>query len=293
MTPKTPDPLPRVAVLPYGQRLGWQPQRLRLTDLHWPLGVPEGIEGQTLADLSPDDHLLTPPHNSLYLRPSFGTRARVSVMLLEPRAVHHRQMALIRLFHTRFFRVLTADTELLAQCPNAAFFPIAGSQVPDWQDLDLGKHAMCSLIASAKAKQPGHKLRHEIVSWCRETGQDVEIMGRGYKPFARKSDGLAPYRYSIVIENTREQNYFSEKLIDALLCETVPIYWGCPNIADFLETDGMVICNTRADIETAIARMSEADYTSRLPALRRARDVAARSYTDFYVRAAQTILQQA
>lgn len=288
----TPRPMPRVCVLPYGKRLGWQPQRLRLTDLHWPLGVPDGIDQLTLADLSPDDHLLTPPHDTLYLRPSFGTRARVSVMLLEPRAVHHRHMALIALFQKRFHRVLTADTKLMAQCANAVFFPIAGSWVPDWQSLPLEKHAMCSLIASAKAKQAGHKLRHDLVAWCRETGQDVQIMGRGYKPFDRKSDGLAPYRYSIVIENCREQNYFSEKLIDALLCDTVPIYWGCPNIGDFFDTDGMVICETKADIQAAVAAMSQADYAARLPALRRARDVAARSYTDFYVRAAQTLLTE-
>lgn len=281
---------PRVCVLPYGQRLGWQPARVPLSDLHWPLGVPDGIAGQTLADLGPDDHLLTPPNTVLFFRPTFGTRARVSVMLLEPRAVHHKHMTLIRLFHRRFHRVLTADSALLTQCPNAAFFPIAGSWVPDWQDIDLSKQAMCSLIASGKTKQAGHKLRHTVVDWSRKTGQDIDIMGRGYKPFAEKSDGLARYRYSIVIENAREQNYFTEKLIDALLCQTVPIYWGCPNIGDFFDTGAMVICNSMADIQRAIAQMSEADYAARLPALIRARDVAANKYTDFYVRAAQTVL---
>lgn len=285
--------IPKVCVLPYKQRLGSKPSRLRLTDLHWPLGVPEGIGAQTLADLSADDHLLTPPHTTLFFRPSFGTRARISVMLLEPRAVHYKLMALIRVFNRRFYRILTADNYLLAQCPNAAFFPIAGSWVPDWPNIDLRKYAMCSLIASGKTKQPGHKLRHVIAGWCRETGQDVDIMGRGYKPFAEKSDGLAPYRYSIVIENAREQNYFTEKLIDALLCNTVPIYWGCPNIGDFLDTDAMMICDNISDLQRMIGQMSEADYTARLPALHRARAVAASKYMDFYVRAAQTVLDEA
>jgi hypothetical protein len=281
---------PKVCVLPYKQRLGWLPWRLSLTKLSWPLGVPDGIEGHTLADLSPDDHLLIPPHTSLFFHTSFGTRGRVSVMVLEPRAVHRKQLALIRLFHRRFYRVLTADSLLLSVCSNAEFFPIAGSWVPDWEKTDRTKHGMCSLIASGKAKLPGHKLRHAVVKWSRETGQDIEVMGRGYKPFVEKSDGLAPYRYSVIIENAREQNYFSEKLIDALLCDTVPIYWGCPNIGDFFDTDGMMICNNMADVQQAIGRMSEADYAARLPALNRARDVAASTYMDFYVRAAQTIM---
>lgn len=286
------QPSPKVCVLPYRQRLGWRPARLPLSELHWPLGMPDGIEGQTLADLTPRDHILTPPHTTLFLRPHFGTRARVSVMLLEPRAVHHKHMTLIGLFHRRFHRVLTADATLLAKCPNAAFFPIAGSWVPDWQTLDLTKTAMCSLIASGKTKQRGHKLRHAVAEWAKATNQDVDIMGRGYKPFDVKSDGLAPYRYSIVIENAREQNYFTEKLVDSLLCRTVPIYWGCPNIGDFFDTGGMMICNDMEDIRNAVAQMSETDYTARLPALERARDEAAATYTDFYVRAAQTVLAE-
>lgn len=280
---------PRICVLPYRQRLGWRASKLPLSKLHWPLGVPEGIEGQTLADLLPTDHLLTPPHSSLYMRPTFGTRARVSVMIMEPRAVHQRHMTLLRLFRRRFHRILTSDSALLRQVPNAVFFPTAGSWVPDWQDIDLTKHAMCSLIASGKTKQLGHKLRHEVVGWIRETGQDIDVMGRGYKPFEEKSDGLAPYRYSIVIENAREDGYFSEKLIDAVLCNTVPIYWGCPNIAEFFDTGGMVICHDMADIQRAIAQMSQADYEARLPALAAARDVAV-NYTESYGRAARTVL---
>jgi Glycosyltransferase family 10 (fucosyltransferase) C-term len=129
-----------------------------------------------------------------------------------------------------------------------------------------------------------------MVQWCRETGQDIDIMGRGYKPFSEKSAGLAPYRYSIVIENAREENYFTEKLVDALLCNTVPIYWGCPNIADFFDTSGMILCETMADLQRAVEQMSEADYTSRLPGLEAARNVAI-GYADIYPRAAKTLLE--
>jgi hypothetical protein len=277
-------------VLPYRQRLGWRASTRPLSDLHWPLGRPTDIEGLTLADLLPTDHLLTFPHKSLFLRPSFGTKARVSVMILEPRAIHHRYMTLARILHRRFHRVLTSDSQLLTQIPNSVLFPCGGSWVPAWQQIDLTKSAMCSLIVSAKRKQTGHKLRHDLVQWCNETGQDIAIMGRGYKPFAEKSDGLAPFRYSVIIENTREKGYFTEKLIDALLCNTVPIYWGCPNIADFFDTKGMLLCENMADIQRAIGAMSEADYAARVPTLAAARAVAA-NYVDYDQRAAKILLE--
>lgn len=46
-----------------------------------------------------------------------------------------------------------------------------------------------------------------------------------------------PYHYQLVMENSQETNYFSEKFADAILSWNIPIYWGCPNIHDFFPTD--------------------------------------------------------
>ena len=116
-------------------------------------------------------------------------------------------------------------------------------------------------------------------------------MGRGYLPFEQKSDGLAPYRYSVVIENVREKNYFSEKLIDAILCSTVPIYWGCPNIGDFMDTSGMILCESEDDIIAAVQSVSEQDFNARLPRLRDIQPLAA-EFGAFERRAAQALLDQ-
>lgn len=41
------------------------------------------------------------------------------------------------------------------------------------------------------------------------------------------------YKFSIVIENSRNINYFSEKLIIPLLCGCTPLYLGCTNIETY------------------------------------------------------------
>ena len=48
------------------------------------------------------------------------------------------------------------------------------------------------------------------------------------------------FQFSVVVENTKESNYFSEKLVDCLLMKTIPIYWGCPNISAWFDTTGWV-----------------------------------------------------
>ena len=52
------------------------------------------------------------------------------------------------------------------------------------------------------------------------------------------------FQYSIVIENSREPCYFSEKLIDCLITKTIPIYYGCENISEYFNTTGWIILET-------------------------------------------------
>jgi hypothetical protein len=280
----------RVCVLPYRQKLGLRPSRLLLKNMEWPLGRPDGLDDQTLGDLTEDDHLLVPARKAVMLRPKLGTRAKVSVFFMEPRAIHGKYMAWLLVFHRGFHRILTGDAQLLQSLPNAVLFPLGGSWVTDWASVDTTKHRMCSLIASEKAKQTGHKLRHAVVAWVRATGQDVEIMGRGYRPFAEKAEGLAPFRYSIVIENSREPNYFTEKLIDAMLCNTIPIYWGCPNIGEFFDTSGMILCQSLGDIQAAVQRLSPEDFQARQAAAVENRARAA-AFATIQERAARTVLE--
>ena len=48
-----------------------------------------------------------------------------------------------------------------------------------------------------------------------------------------KFEALTKYKYSICIENCQRLNYFTEKFTDAILCWTIPIYYGCTNICDY------------------------------------------------------------
>ncbi|GHF54759.1 hypothetical protein [Seohaeicola zhoushanensis] len=280
---------PAVAVLPYGHHQKSGLQATPVDELIWPLGRPDWLYGGTLADLRPQDHLLLYPRTLTHFRRRSGISARISLMLVEPTVVHARHYALLRLTWRRFFRVLTFNEDLLRQIPNGVFFPLGSTWVPEWRELDVTKDRMCSLIASAKRDSEGHQLRHAVADWIRATGQDVTLLGGGYAPFDRKSEGLARYRYSVVIENVRERNYFSEKLLDSVFCSTVPIYWGCPNIEDFIDPEGMILCASEDDIRRAVAAASEADYAARLPALQALQQVLA-PYAQVEERAARALL---
>ena len=278
-----------IAILPYGVKPGRGLAALPLDQLNWPLGRPARLSGGCVGDLSARDHLLLYPSGRLWLPfAAPGVKARLSLMIVEPAALHARHMDKARRHHGRFHRVLTCNPALLAAIPNGLDFIFGSTWVPEWRTADLTKTKMLSLIASAKRDLPGHRLRHEMVDWLRAEGQDADVMGGGYVPFDRKADGLAPYRYSLVIENVRERGYFTEKLVDALLCRTVPIYWGAPDIAEHFDPAGLMICESRADMEAAARAMSVEDYAARAAALA-ANQTRAAEFADTEARAARAL----
>lgn len=279
---------PAIAFLPAGLKPGAALSALALENLIWPEGLPADLQGKRVADLGPQDHLLTFPNTAVHLLPNRGTKAQISLVQGEPSVFFRKHLRLLRLSWRRFFRVLTFNETLLSQIPNGVFFPLGSTWVPEWRDLRLDKIRDISLIASAKRDSSGHQLRHRIKDWASRAGVPVEVMGRGYAPFDRKAEGLAPYRFSVVIENLREENYFSEKLVDALLCETVPIYWGCPNIARFVPPQGIIQCNSEADLRQAIETATPERYAALRPALLESKRKIV-PYADLESRAVQTL----
>ena len=132
-------------------------------------------------------------------------------MVVEPQAVHGRNMAWLKLLWRRFHRVLSSNAGLLAALPNAALFYYGTTWVANWEHLKIEKTRLASLIASAKNHYPGHRLRHQVVARMRTSGADVEILGHGYAPFEHKAEGLSPFRYSAIIEECPRAGLFHQK----------------------------------------------------------------------------------
>jgi len=98
------------------------------------------------------------------------------------------------------------------------------------------KDRLCSIIASNKRQTVGHKFRHEVIETC--TGFDV--WGSGYKSFEDKEDALLRYKFSVCIMNINAINFFTEVITDCFFVGTVPIFWGCSNIGEFFDEQGII-----------------------------------------------------
>ena len=72
-------------------------------------------------------------------------------------------------------------------------------------------------------------------------------------------DEIMKSMFSLVIENSIEEHFFSEKLIDCLRTYTVPIYFGCKNIGKYFDVRGMIIPK---DVDDAIYKINKLNNNS-------------------------------
>ena len=96
------------------------------------------------------------------------------------------------------------------------------------------KPLTASWITSNTPQMQGHRDRLAFLERLRASGAPVDLFGRGIRPIDDKWDALAPYRYSLAIENFSNPFYWTEKIVDPLLAWTMPIYFGCTEIERWL-----------------------------------------------------------
>ena len=227
-----------------------------IDNLDWPNQDIPNVS--TVGELGPDDHIVVYPNSGIFYKLSPKLACKVSLVFTEPKAIHAKYYRTLGFIRHRFHRVICRYPEYAKKHSNVLLMQVIDTWVSnDAVNKSTEKTKACSLIASAKNNLEGHKLRHRLANWCQQHAKKVELLGKAYNPFDKKEDGLAPYHYSIIIENNQEKEYFTEKLLDCLLCNTMPIYWGCPNIADYFDTNGMIICNTEKDLHRAIEKINK------------------------------------
>jgi hypothetical protein len=114
-----------------------------------------------------------------------------------------------------------------------------------------------SVISSDKTTTLGHRKRLEFVKEIYKNINDITFYGRGINNFEDKWDTLAPYKYSITIENDFADDYVTEKYFDCLYSNTLSFYYGCPNLEKFVNSKTFIRIDIN-DIESSISIIKEA-----------------------------------
>ncbi len=140
-----------------------------------------------------------------------------------------------------------------------------------------------SYVTSDLYMLPGHKLRVNLLPYIDNLNKykiKPDIYGRekvGYftkfklknylGEIENRQDGLMNYYYNMMAENCQEVDYFTEKILDPILCETLCFYWGCPNVKSYLHPKSFInldFSRPKLAIQTIVNSINNDEYTKRL-----------------------------
>lgn len=186
--------------------------------------------------------------------------------LLESKAITPDAYANIVNYEHKFDYILTHDSELLNRGKKYIRTIVGASRVSDDMWGIHNKSKLVSMIASFKKYTEGHNFRHVIAKELSHK-HNIEMWGSGYHNFTNKIDPLKDYSYSICIMNTKVDNYFTEILVDPISLGCVPILWGCPNVSEYFNPDGIISFSSLEELDKILYSISFDDYNSRMSAI--------------------------
>lgn len=163
-----------------------------------------------------------------------------------------------------FDLILTHDKELMLAAGNSAFMPYGDCWIKeeDWQIYPKSKNY--SIFCSDKKLTQQHLLRHE----CLKVDGIDQFGFMNHVDY--KLDGLKDYKFSVVVENSTRDYWFTEKLLDCFATGTIPIYSGTKNIGKYFSESGIITFSSVDELSSIISKIKNREivYETFLPAIR-------------------------
>jgi hypothetical protein len=127
------------------------------------------------------------------------------------------------------------------------------------------KSKLVSMVSSTKHSCSLHRFRLRL---ARKLAKSRLADVYGLEQWVHVNETLDDYMFSIVIENSRSENYFTEKLLNCFAVGTVPIYLGCPNVGAFFDESGLIPVGRWTNFRRLIQSLTPEAYLQRMAAIR-------------------------
>lgn len=223
---------------------------------HFPDRTPQ--EGERYIDMYCDSHISECPEGS----------SHAVAMLLEPRSMIGSAYDFVDFHPERFKAIFTHDSKLL-RLENAHYL--------NWGDVwcttDSEKTKGISIVSSWKDWCPLHKARLELAKYYDiHPFLGVDCFGSFRDGERDKWDDVRlaheHYKFAIVIENDRDELWYTEKILNCFANKVVPIYVGATKIHEVFNIEGIIYALDWHDIPQIVKGLDiDREYASRQQAI--------------------------
>ena len=135
----------------------------------------------------------------------------------------------------------------------------------------LGRKFCSFVVSNAEFADPMRQKFLERLSAYKRVDSGGKFMNNVGGVVKDKQAFCRGYKFNIAFENSSQQGYVTEKIVDAYAAQTVPIYYGSPTIGRDFNVQSMVWVRDESDIERAVEEVvaldkDDAAYLKRLSA---------------------------
>jgi hypothetical protein len=191
--------------------------------------------------------------------------------LREPYCLHPQTYERALTNMHKFDAILTYYQPFLDMSDKFQFCPYGGIWIPRDRWGMHSKSNTVSFLLGGKRSADGHIMRHQVAEALDANNYHPHYYGiRGASvdySWETKVRTLESYYFSIVTETCKEENEFTEWLLDCFIQGTVPVFWGCPNVAEFFDPSGIIAFDAPGDVVSVFPKLCEEYYLSMLPGI--------------------------
>lgn len=126
-------------------------------------------------------------------------------------------------------------------------------------DDELLKRKFCSFVVSNAGADPMREKFFRELSKYKKVDSGGRFLNNVGGPCANKLEFCRDYKFNIAIENSVNPGYVTEKIMEPLAVNSVPIYYGDPYVENDFTPECMVRIKGAEDIERAIEEIIALD----------------------------------
>jgi hypothetical protein len=135
---------------------------------------------------------------------------------------------------------------------------------------ELTEKKFCNFIVSSTWAHPARDEFYQLLSRYKKIDSPGKVFnnmqmassGRGW--YNDKLEFMRKYKFSVTFENSSVPGYTTEKILHAFVSNTIPVYWGNPEVMKDFNPKAFINCHDYKSQEEVMAKIIELDTNDEL-----------------------------
>ena len=120
------------------------------------------------------------------------------------------------------------------------------------------KTGFCNFIYSNANAKTRIEFFHKLSKYKKVDSGGTVLNNLNYRP-PNKLEFIKAYKFTIAFENSSWPGYVTEKLVEPMLMDSMPIYWGSPSVGHEFNSRSFINCHDYASLDDVIEQVVHLD----------------------------------